>query len=59
MEVLEAKDDGTVVLELTEEENRILIEYAVNMILKEAIERMKNEHRSNRGGGEVHTKETS
>ena len=47
MEVIEIKEpkDGfcELVLEMTEEESRMLIEIGVNKILKEQIERMKKE----------------
>jgi len=38
-------------LEMTEEENNMLVEYAVVNILKDQFERMENEHRSNRDNG--------
>jgi len=58
MEVLEVHDDGRIVLEMTEEEQRILIEYAVVNLLKEHIERIKNEHRTSGDRREVCSKET-
>ena len=59
MEVLEVHDDGRIVLDMTEEEQRILIEYAVVNLLKEHIERIKNEHRTSGDGGEVLSEELS
>lgn len=41
MEVLEVHDDGRIVLEMNEEEHRILIEYAVTNLLKEHIDRIE------------------
>jgi len=62
MDVLsvEEQEDGSAIitLNMTEEENNILIQYAVVNILKEQIERMKNEHRSDGNGREVQSEET-
>jgi HSP90 family molecular chaperone len=47
MQVLDIKPNGdgteTITLDMTEEEQQFLIEYAVTNILKEQIERMENE----------------
>jgi len=59
MEVLEVNDDGRIVLDMTEEEQRILIEYAVVNLLKEYIERIKNEHGASGYRGEVLSEELS
>jgi hypothetical protein len=50
---IEEQEDGSaiVTLEMTEEENNMLVEYAVINILKDQLERMENEHRSNRDNG--------
>jgi hypothetical protein len=39
MEVLSITNDGLLTLQLTEEEQRMLIEYAVNKILEEEIKK--------------------
>jgi len=51
MEVLKIEDqeDGSAIihLEMTKEENDMLVEYAVVDLLRKEIERVENEHRSN------------
>lgn len=59
MEIIDDFGDGRMVIEVTPEENRALVEIAVNHILKESIKRLENEHRPNRDGREVHTEEIS
>jgi hypothetical protein len=58
MEVLETHDDGRIVIEITPDENKFLVELAINTILKESIERMDYEHRTSGEGREVCSKET-
>ncbi len=57
MDVLsvEEQEDGSaiVTLNMTEKENDMLVEHAVIDILKKQIERMDNEHRTDRNNGGV------
>lgn len=45
---IEEQEDGSaiVTMEMTEEENNLLVEYAVVNLLREHIERIENEHGS-------------
>ena len=48
LEIIEKEDGGCEVqLELTEEENSILVGYAVNDILKKSIKKMDEEQNAN------------
>ncbi len=62
MDVLnvEEQEDGSAIItmNMTEAENNLLIEYAVVDILKKQIERMNNEHRTDRNNGGVQSDET-
>jgi hypothetical protein len=62
MDVLsvEEQEDGSaiVTLNMTQKENDILVEHAVIDILKKQIERMDNEHRTDRNNGGVQSDET-
>ena len=62
MEVLsiEEQEDGSAIVELnmTQEENDFLVEYAVIDILKKQIERTKDEHGASRNNGEIQSNET-
>ena len=57
---IEEQDDGSaiVTLNMTQQENDMLIEYAVVDILKKQIERMSNEQGTSRDIGELHSNET-
>ena len=62
MDVLsvEEQDDGSaiVTLNMTQQENDILVEYAVVDILKKQFERMENEQGTSRDNGEIQSDET-
>ena len=57
---IEEQEDGSaiVTMNMTQQENDMLVEYAVVNLLKEHIERTKNEHRSNGDDGGLHSEET-
>ena len=57
---VEEQEDGSAIItmNMTEVENNVLIKYAVVNILKEGIERMKNEQGTNRDGIELQSDET-
>lgn len=63
MEVLSIKDqeDGSAIVELnmTEEENNFLLQYAIVDILKKQIEREKHEYGTGGNNGEIQSEETS
>ena len=57
---IEEQDDGSaiVTLNMTQQENDILVEYAVVDILKKQFERMENEQGTSRDNGEIQSDET-